>query len=218
MNPLRLLIVILVVLGFEGLAYSLYYLSKTNFVVAPPILLPATIEKGINSSSALDVSPKRLEDDVNEESPKRLEEDNVNERTLNVSPKRLEDVNESSLSSKCNVNGSLPMEGPGGHKVLQKVKHGLEASRKVLADMKSDGKRAPRILCMVYSYNARHDDYLRSVVQTWGRQCDGFFAASDVNATNLGAITLPMQGEEEYSNIWQKVRSMFKYAAENYRG
>lgn len=63
---------------------------------------------------------------------------------------------------------------------------------------------------MVYTYEPNHATLLRSIVSTWGRQCDGFFAASNATDSDLGAYNLPKQGPESLSNIWQKVRQMWK--------
>ena len=32
----------------------------------------------------------------------------------------------------------------------------------------------------------------------------------------LGTVNIPHEGEEEYNNIWQKVRSMWSYVYDNY--
>jgi hypothetical protein len=74
----------------------------------------------------------------------------------------------------------------------------------------------PKILCMVYTHQGSHDTYLRAIVDTWATQCDGFFAASNVTDVSLGAIQLEFPGPESYSNMWQKVQAMWKYAYEHY--
>jgi len=74
---------------------------------------------------------------------------------------------------------------------------------------------SPRILCMVYTHSAAHSR-IQAIVNTWGSQCDGFFAASNKTDLSIGAINLLHQGPEVYSNMWQKVRSMYAYAYDHY--
>lgn len=57
----------------------------------------------------------------------------------------------------------------------------------------------------------------RGIAQTWAKGCDGFFAASNYTDPPIGAIDLPHFGEEDYTNMWQKVRTMWSYAYEQYR-
>jgi hypothetical protein len=106
-------------------------------------------------------------------------------------------------------------EGEGGQKVLEKVRQGIKISREERLQKQKAGIRLPRILCMVYTYEARHNN-LRAIVNTWGRECDGFFAASNKIDESIGAIKLMQQGTESYMNMWQKVRSMWMYAYDHY--
>ena len=59
-------------------------------------------------------------------------------------------------------------------------------------------RRRSRILCMIYTVNLPNDNHtnLQSIAQTWGRQCDGFFAASNSTDHSLGAINLVHLGQE----------------------
>lgn len=76
------------------------------------------------------------------------------------------------------------------------------------------------ILCAIYTYEKKHPQ-LKSVAETWGWRCDGFFAAStktvdDPSQDGYGAIHLPHEGPESYDNMWQKTRSILSYMHDNY--
>ena len=78
-----------------------------------------------------------------------------------------------------------------------------------------DNKSTPRILCMVYTHSNEHDR-VKAIVNTWGKDCDGFFAASNVTDLSIHAINLTHKGPEAYSNMWQKIRSMWAYAHDHF--
>lgn len=105
----------------------------------------------------------------------------------------------------------IGIEGIGGNEVLAKVREGVIASHKFLQHAKS-----VRILCMIYTYERNHH-LVRAITSTWGKECDGFFAASNSTDPSIGAVDLKKAGPEMYSNIWQKVRAMWAYAG-NYNG
>lgn len=74
---------------------------------------------------------------------------------------------------------------------------------------------SPRILCMVYTHSNEHKR-VDAILETWGKDCDGFFAASNFSDLKINAIDLPHQGPESYNNMWQKVRSMWGFAYDYY--
>ena len=74
----------------------------------------------------------------------------------------------------------------------------------------------PRLLCMVYTSHLSHPSKLNAIVNTWAKECNGFFAASNFTEASVGAIDLIHSGPEEYKNMWQKVRSMWAYVHEHY--
>ncbi len=76
-------------------------------------------------------------------------------------------------------------------------------------------RTAPRILCMIYTHSNEHSR-VKAIVNTWGKDCDGFFAASNVTDLSINAINLSHEGPEEYENMWQKVRSMWAYAHDHF--
>ena len=45
------------------------------------------------------------------------------------------------------------------------------------------------------------------------QKCDGFMVASTKTDEKLGTVNIQHEGEEEYNNIWQKVRSMWAYVS-----
>ena len=73
----------------------------------------------------------------------------------------------------------------------------------------------PRLLCMVYTHANNHGR-VRAILDTWGKDCDGFFAASNFTDLDINTIDLPHQGPEAYSNMWQKVRSIWGYAYDHF--
>ena len=94
-----------------------------------------------------------------------------------------------------------------------------EAMRKVQRGMLRDGsipahpvRQQPiRIFCMVYTFEARHE-LVAAIASTWGRECDGFMAASNATNASIGAVRLPHPGPEAYALMWQKVSFMWKFA------
>jgi glycoprotein-N-acetylgalactosamine 3-beta-galactosyltransferase len=134
----------------------------------------------------------------------------------------------------CPPANDYDVEGMGGNKVLQKIKAGILKSRKFIKNQ-SEGlegqfgeslfkssdrqtKRKSKVLCMVYTVHLPHDNHtnLRSQAHTWGKRCDGFFAASNYTDHSIGAIDLLHKGSEGYGNMWQKIRSMWTYAHQYY--
>ena len=77
------------------------------------------------------------------------------------------------------------------------------------------GTRTPRILCMVFTHSGAHSR-VQAIVNSWGKECDGFFAASNATDLSIGAINLLHRGPEVYGNMWQKIRSMWAYAHDNF--
>ncbi len=146
---------------------------------------------------------------------------------VNPSPSRLQFVDITKVSnvicstvpsstevlSKVSSVFQYGIEGKGGRRVLEKVRvaHHDESIEKV--DKRSKRSRPSRILCLVYSVhlpsNGKNDQIanhanLRAIAQTWGQKCDGFIGASNVTDHSIGAVDLPHEGAEEYSNMWQK--------------
>ncbi|GFH50411.1 hypothetical protein CTEN210_06887 [Chaetoceros tenuissimus] len=119
-------------------------------------------------------------------------------------------------NASCTVNESID---PIAFKVFKLIRLGVIESKELLKKKKleiSDKKTSsPKILCMVYTHSRSHQR-VRAIVNTWGSQCDGFFAASNETDLSIRTINLVHNGPEAYNNMWQKVRSMWIYAYENF--
>jgi glycoprotein-N-acetylgalactosamine 3-beta-galactosyltransferase len=142
---------------------------------------------------------------------------------VDTSPQRLIKSQYSlTRTPKCHPEG---MMDELSYAVIQKIRRGLvvenQKIRKPLSlagetNMKETETNRPKLLCMVYTYQGSHDTNLRAIVDTWATQCDGFWAASNVTDESLGAMKLEFPGPESYSNMWQKVKAMWKYVHEHY--
>ena len=75
---------------------------------------------------------------------------------------------------------------------------------------------APNLMCLVYTMADAHSNRIQSMRETWAGGCDGFLAFSTESDPRLPAISLPHDGPEEYRNMWQKVRSIWKFVGQNY--
>ncbi len=73
-----------------------------------------------------------------------------------------------------------------------------------------------KIFCSVYTHKKNHDERVKTVRDTWGKDCDGFLAISDKTDKSLGAANILHKGPEDWNNMWQKVRSAWSYIYENY--
>jgi glycoprotein-N-acetylgalactosamine 3-beta-galactosyltransferase len=79
----------------------------------------------------------------------------------------------------------------------------------------TSGKPRAKIFCLVYTIEKFHDR-IPPIRESWGQKCDGFMVGSTKTDKELGTVNIPHEGEEEYNNIWQKVRSMWSYIYDNY--
>jgi glycoprotein-N-acetylgalactosamine 3-beta-galactosyltransferase len=98
-------------------------------------------------------------------------------------------------------------EGPNGIRGLEKIR--------LMETLPIGSVERKKILCMVYTHSGRHDQIL-SIAETWGPRCDGFMAASNQTNVTIGAVHIPHEGPEQYSNMWLKVRAMWQYAYDHY--
>jgi hypothetical protein len=107
------------------------------------------------------------------------------------------------------------IEGKGGNTVLYKIRRGLKKARNELG---TNATWSVRILCLIYTVHNEesHHSALAAIARTWGRQCDGFIGASNLTDHLIGVIDLPHEGPEEYANMWQKIRSIWTYAYDNF--
>ena len=107
------------------------------------------------------------------------------------------------LDDVCSERPGNGEEGSSGIKGLRKIK------------IMDRPLQPTRVLCIIYTHSRRHD-VVRAVAETYGQRCDGFLAASNETDQSIGAFNIPHTGEEAYKNMWQKVRSIWKFVYENY--
>lgn len=74
----------------------------------------------------------------------------------------------------------------------------------------------PRILCAVYTYSKKHVN-VQAIKESWASRCDGFVAFSDVTDESIPTFGIKHDGREDYANMWQKSRSIWKYIHHWYR-
>lgn len=75
---------------------------------------------------------------------------------------------------------------------------------------------APKLMCLVYTMADAHANRIRAMRDTWAGGCDGFLAFSTESDPRLPTISLEHEGPESYDNMWQKVRSIWKFVGKNY--
>jgi hypothetical protein len=95
-------------------------------------------------------------------------------------------------------------------KVLRKVK--VSSSEE---EEQSGNIPRAKIFCTAYTIESNHDK-VPAIRETWGQRCDGFMIPSTVTNTSLDTVNILHLGEENYWNIWQKVRSVWAYIYDNY--
>jgi hypothetical protein len=77
----------------------------------------------------------------------------------------------------------------------------------------------PRVLCVVYTTDARLATQVATQRGTWLRKCTAFLVvANSSRADDENVVDLPFAGEESYANLWQKLRALWKYVHAHYRG
>ena len=69
---------------------------------------------------------------------------------------------------------------------------------------------------MVYTMKEQHATNIRAIGETWASYCDGYLAFSTANDPRIPAILLPYERSGEYGNMWQKVRSIWKFVGTHY--
>jgi glycoprotein-N-acetylgalactosamine 3-beta-galactosyltransferase len=79
----------------------------------------------------------------------------------------------------------------------------------------SVGVPRAKIFCTAYTIERNHDK-IPAIRETWGQRCDGFMIPSTVTNVSLDTVNILHLGEEEYWNIWQKVRSIWAYIYDHY--
>ena len=96
-------------------------------------------------------------------------------------------------NTTCNIPPGIGEEGPAGIRALYKIFR-YQRDQQSSSQLVSKRKKV-RLLCMVYTHSNRHD-VVRSIAETYGQDCDGFLAASNVTDISIGAFNLPHDGPE----------------------
>ena len=118
--------------------------------------------------------------------------------------------------SICEIQPGTGEEGPAGIKGLYKIQQEIfNTNNNNNNEDKANKAKAAfteniKLLCMVYTHENRHD-IIQAIIETYGSQCDGFIAFSNVTDLAVGAISIPHEGPEEYGNMWMKVRSIWQF-------
>ena len=126
-------------------------------------------------------------------------------------------------NTTCSTPPGIGEEGPSGVRALYKIyRYSQERSISLLSYDNTrnnapagKGRERIRLFCMVYTHSNRHD-VVRAIAETYGQECDGFMAASNLTDTTIGAFNLPHDGPEAYQNMWNKVQKMWFYAYSHY--
>ncbi|CAM9666863.1 unnamed protein product [Ectocarpus sp. 12 AP-2014] len=77
-------------------------------------------------------------------------------------------------------------------------------------------KTTPRVFCGIYTHQNNHAT--KAIKETWASHCDGFVAFSDAADLDLQTFQIKHEGPEEYANMWQKSRAIWKYINFHYKG
>ena len=74
----------------------------------------------------------------------------------------------------------------------------------------------PRVFCGVYTMASAHSQSIRAMRETWAPRCDGFVAFSTESDPRIPAYGIHHEGKEEYNNMWQKSRAIWKFIGDHY--
>lgn len=74
-----------------------------------------------------------------------------------------------------------------------------------------------KLLCLIYTMETAHATNIRAIRETWASGCDGFLAFSTKSDPRIPTISLKHKGPEDYYNMWQKVRSIWKFVGDHYQ-
>eukprot|EP00903_Cladosiphon_okamuranus_P008045 g7759.t1 len=78
-------------------------------------------------------------------------------------------------------------------------------------------KTKPRIFCGIYTYEKNHHTKVKAIKETWASRCDGFVAFSDKVDLSVPSFKIKHEGPEEWNNMWQKSRAIWKYIDRHYK-
>ena len=75
----------------------------------------------------------------------------------------------------------------------------------------NEASAGPKLFCGIYTMESNHATNVKAAIETWAKHCDGFVAFSTKSDPTLSAIFIEHEGVENYNNMWQKSRSIWKY-------
>ena len=70
------------------------------------------------------------------------------------------------------------------------------------------------ILCFMMTHSGSHRTKVNAVMDTWGRQCDGWLIAS--NETDIELGSMKMKTPAQYTRLWIKLNETIRYITSNY--
>jgi glycoprotein-N-acetylgalactosamine 3-beta-galactosyltransferase len=82
----------------------------------------------------------------------------------------------------------------------------------LLVKVESPPDPPPKILCVVLTHEASHATRLDAILETWGRKCHSFIAASDKE--DLSRHAHRVEAEEGYWGIWDKLMQTLRMILE----
>lgn len=133
------------------------------------------------------------------------------ELLVNYAPRSINNNNTSSsfLDNVCSQRAGVLDEAPEGVELLIRQIQIAPTITTINTTLR------PRILCAIYTHPPMRS-LARMAALTWGVYCDGFLAFSTETIPELGMVHLHHVGEESYSNMWQKTRSIWSYLRQHY--
>lgn len=108
-----------------------------------------------------------------------------------------------SFGHVCAPPGKGP-EGPGGYEVI--------TEKLTVAPVPKNN--SIRVFCAFYSYEGNRD-LVQSVIETWGKRCDGLLVGSDHTDPDIGAVKL-VHSKGGYGDLWNMVQAMLANIYLNY--
>lgn len=80
-----------------------------------------------------------------------------------------------------------------------------------------ENEKGVTVLCAIFTMESNHATKVRAITDTWGRKCTQFLAFSTVDDASIPSIHIHHLGAEEYRNMWQKTRAIWRYIYTHYR-
>jgi hypothetical protein len=113
----------------------------------------------------------------------------------------------------------IPVQNDHGQEQLPPLtcQSDFDESRQVIQDISVApivDANAPKALCFLMTHSGSHATKVQSVMDTWGRKCNGWIVAS--NQTNVELHAVRMQTPATYEHLWNKLNETLHYIYEKY--